>query len=256
MAWFKIDDRFHSHPKVVQAGNAAVGAWVRMGAWCSDHLTDGHIPAAVAAMFATSDQLEQLHAVGLLAGTDTGWQIPDWLDFNPSADEVRATRVKRSAAASKAGSKSATQRQRRTNADSNDSPTQTQRSSQRATNADSTPHPHPHPYKNTTTADAVDNLPAMAQTIATHFAAIGLRQAQARGTSIGNLNGYLAALEQAALTNPRMKELCDRFPTAPPDVIAAAMHGDTHSLAYYDRPASDQTAQIILMHDRTDHHAD
>lgn len=240
----------------MQAGNAAVGAWVRMGAWCSDHLTDGHIPDAVATMIATSDQLEALHTVGLLASTEAGWQIPDWLDFNPSADEVRATRVKRSAAASKAGTKSATQRQRKTNADSNAEPTQTQRSSQHAANAESTPHPHPHPYKNTTTAGAVDNLPAMAQTIATHFAAIGLRQAQARGTSIGNLNGYLAALEQAALTNPRMKELCDRYPTAPPDVIAASMHGDTHSLSYYNGPASDHTAQIIPIHDRTDHHAD
>jgi hypothetical protein len=250
VAWFKIDDRFHSHPKVVQAGNAAVGAWVRMGAWCSDHLTDGHIPAQVATMIATSEQLEALHTVGLLAGTDSGWQIPDWLDFNPSADEVRATRVKRSAAASKAGSKSATQRQRKTNADSNAEPTQTQRSTERASNAESTPHPYPHPIKTTTTAAPVDNCPSFADDVAAQFALIGARQAEQRGIKIGNMHGYLHALELAALSNPDLQRLLAQFPHAPADVIAAALHGDKHSLGYFAEPAP-----VIQLHSEQ-HHVD
>lgn len=255
MAWFKIDDRFHSHPKVVQAGNAAIGAWVRLGAWCSDHLTDGHIPHQVASMFATESELEQLHETELLRATGTGWVIPDYLDFNPSAAEVLATRTKRSAAASVAGRKSATQRATKTERSANADATQTQRSSERSTNEKATPHPHPHPHPTTTTGVAdsttVGNS-ARDLAIAHAYAAHAISQAQQRGTRIQNLDAYRAALEQAALTNPDLQRLATMFPTAPAEVIAAALAGEKHSLAYYaraDEPASEAT--IIDLQSRT-----
>ena len=31
---FFVDDEVHAHPKFDRAGNAAIGAWVRMGSWC------------------------------------------------------------------------------------------------------------------------------------------------------------------------------------------------------------------------------
>jgi hypothetical protein len=110
MAWFKIDDKFHTHPKVVTAGNAAVGLWCRLGAWSSDHLTDGHIPGAVARVFGTETELAALVDTGLLAATDTGYQFADWLNYNPSAAEVEASRQRRSNAASTAGQRSANAR--------------------------------------------------------------------------------------------------------------------------------------------------
>lgn len=36
MTWFKVDDGFYDHPKVDQLPNAAVGLWVKCGAWGPD----------------------------------------------------------------------------------------------------------------------------------------------------------------------------------------------------------------------------
>jgi hypothetical protein len=41
MAWARLDDKFHSDPKILAAGNAAVGLYARSIAYCADHLTDG-----------------------------------------------------------------------------------------------------------------------------------------------------------------------------------------------------------------------
>ena len=38
MAWFKVDDKLAFHPKVLTAGNTAIGLWVRAGAWSADQL--------------------------------------------------------------------------------------------------------------------------------------------------------------------------------------------------------------------------
>ncbi|MFJ9644986.1 mucin-2 [Streptomyces sp. NPDC101206] len=65
MPWFKIDDASHSHPKFMAAGNAALGLWLRCGAYSAQHLTEGHIPAAVAKAYGTPPQARKLVAVGL-----------------------------------------------------------------------------------------------------------------------------------------------------------------------------------------------
>jgi len=41
---FRVDDAFHSHPKAVQAGDEALGLWVRAGSYCMAYLTDGWVP--------------------------------------------------------------------------------------------------------------------------------------------------------------------------------------------------------------------
>ena len=48
MPWFRVDDTFSHHAKVMAAGNAAIGLWVRAGAWSMQQLTDGFIPTHVA----------------------------------------------------------------------------------------------------------------------------------------------------------------------------------------------------------------
>ncbi|MEU5302241.1 mucin-2 [Streptomyces noursei] len=65
MAWFKIDDSAHMHPKFVAAGNAALGLWLRCGAYCAQHLTEGHVPALVAKQYGTAPQARKLVSVGL-----------------------------------------------------------------------------------------------------------------------------------------------------------------------------------------------
>jgi hypothetical protein len=65
MPFFVVDDGAHSHPKMMAAGNAAVGLWSRIGSYVAQHLTDGHVPGDVAKMYGTAPQIRKLVAVGL-----------------------------------------------------------------------------------------------------------------------------------------------------------------------------------------------
>lgn len=87
MAWFRIDDGFYDHPKVINAGNAAAGLWVRCGAYSSAKGTDGLVPMKKVHELGTRREIEQLLAVRLWIETDGGVLIPDFLDYNPSKQD-------------------------------------------------------------------------------------------------------------------------------------------------------------------------
>lgn len=93
MAWFKVDDKLHSHPKVVDVPLRAMGLWVKAGAWCSDQLTDGVIPKSVVTMLGASraDAVALVKA-GLWEETASGYVFHDWLEQNPSRDSVQQKR--------------------------------------------------------------------------------------------------------------------------------------------------------------------
>lgn len=65
MPWFKIDDSAHSHPKMIRAGNAALGLWLRCGAYSAQHLLEGVVPGDIARMYGTAPQAAKLVKVGL-----------------------------------------------------------------------------------------------------------------------------------------------------------------------------------------------
>lgn len=65
MPFFVVDDGADSHPKMIRAKNAAVGLWTRVGSYVARHLTDGHVPGEVAAMYGSAPQIRKLLAVGL-----------------------------------------------------------------------------------------------------------------------------------------------------------------------------------------------
>jgi hypothetical protein len=65
MVWFLVDDVLPFHERVLRAGNAAMGLWVRGGSWCAGQLTDGFIPADVARTLGTAGEIRKLVAVGL-----------------------------------------------------------------------------------------------------------------------------------------------------------------------------------------------
>lgn len=95
MSWVRIDDQLHSHPKIADAGNEAIGVWIRMLAWSAAHLTDGVVPTSIAKMFALGDIriIERLVSVGLLEREKPSeLVIHDYLDWNPTGDDVRAER--------------------------------------------------------------------------------------------------------------------------------------------------------------------
>ncbi|MFJ4189472.1 hypothetical protein [Kitasatospora sp. NPDC089509] len=103
MPWFAVGDSTDDHPKILSAGNAAVGLWVRCGAYASAHLTDGVIPGAVAVKNGTTTQIAKLLASGLWheAGHACArcpqprrgdYVMHGYLDANPSRRQVQERR--------------------------------------------------------------------------------------------------------------------------------------------------------------------
>lgn len=108
MPWFKIDDGFHCHPKVLAAGTPAVGLYVRCGSWAAQQTSEGIIPRQIARMYGTPRMARALVDAGLWhdAGHDcescpeadaNSYVIHQYLDRNPSRVEVEVAREKKSA---------------------------------------------------------------------------------------------------------------------------------------------------------------
>lgn len=95
MSWAKLDDGMWSHPKFLDLSNGAVGVWSKALSWSAQHLSDGAIPRALKAMLrATDDEVADLVRAELWDETDSGWQIHDYLVFNPSRESVLGERDK------------------------------------------------------------------------------------------------------------------------------------------------------------------
>lgn len=97
MPWFKVDDGFHGHPKVVELELASVGLWTLAGSWCAKYLTDGRI---------TSKTVQRLGGDGRLIGElvearlwvetpddpDYDFAFKDWSAYQPLKEVVEAER--------------------------------------------------------------------------------------------------------------------------------------------------------------------
>lgn len=98
ITWFKVDDGFCVHPKVVGLDMAARGLWVTAGSWCAQQLTDGVIDDRQIRMLGgTRKQAEKLVLAGLwshdgAAPSARRFFFEDWRDFQPTRDEVTAKR--------------------------------------------------------------------------------------------------------------------------------------------------------------------
>ena len=107
MTWIKLDDQFPDHPKVMAAGPLAAWLYVCGLAYCARLLTDGYLPAAQVRKLADVDEAtalaDRLVGVGLWERVEGGFRVHDYLEYQPSADRVRATREVRAAAGSRGG---------------------------------------------------------------------------------------------------------------------------------------------------------
>jgi hypothetical protein len=99
MTWFKVDDNLAFHRKVVAAGNAAMGLWVRAGSWSAQHLTDGFVPEHMVGLLGTSSQARRLIKAGLWAEVAGGCQFHQWNEKGrqPTSQSVLADREKSAA---------------------------------------------------------------------------------------------------------------------------------------------------------------
>lgn len=101
MPWVRLDDRFPSHRKVALLTDRAFRLHVSAICWCAENLTDGRISnrelAVVAHVRNVKATAQQLEDAGLWDRTDDGWEIHDYLDYNPSREQVIAERKKNAA---------------------------------------------------------------------------------------------------------------------------------------------------------------
>lgn len=106
--WFRVDDGFIEHPKVLHAAERlgggrrslgrVVAVWVEGGTYASRKLTDGFVPWLKVETFLTDDKPRQvvdaMIAAGLITATNSGIQYHDWSDYQPSASAVVQQRAK------------------------------------------------------------------------------------------------------------------------------------------------------------------
>lgn len=97
MPWARFDDRLHTNRKIMQIDNDAMAIWVCSVTYCNENLTDGFLTERdadrlLALRIAPRDAIEQLLAISLWERAPGGYRVHDYLDYNPSKEEVEADR--------------------------------------------------------------------------------------------------------------------------------------------------------------------
>lgn len=93
--WFKVDDGFWSHPKVLELSDSAQALWLRAGTWSMCHMTDGFIPASATAILRGKPRhFEELTKLSMLIRVENGWRFKDWETYQPTKAVVDEKREK------------------------------------------------------------------------------------------------------------------------------------------------------------------
>ena len=111
MPWGKLDDQWYDHPKTVAVGTLGAGLFAMALSWSAGKLTEGFIPRAMILRLCADienpvDLADRLVAAGLFESADGGYQIHDYLDYNPSAARVKEIRKARAEAGQLGGQRS------------------------------------------------------------------------------------------------------------------------------------------------------
>lgn len=99
MTWFKVDDGWWSHPKVIPLEcSDPRSIWVTAGSWCAQHLTDGYLPEYALKMITDlrgsklKAACDDLVEAGLWRRAPGGYQFHDWEKYQPSRAEIEKRR--------------------------------------------------------------------------------------------------------------------------------------------------------------------
>lgn len=106
MTWVRLDTSFPSNPKVLELVAdrkfKAAFAYVTGLAYCGAHGTDGFIPTlALPYLHASKTDAKHLVSVNLWRPVPGGWEVPDWREFQPSAEQNEGRRKRAQTAALK-----------------------------------------------------------------------------------------------------------------------------------------------------------
>ena len=108
MAWARIDDKFLDNPKVRKAGKEATYLYVSGLVYSSNQLTEGYISDEALGLGAYKGFIknERTHAATLVEcelwdRIEGGYQIHDYLEYNPTKEQIEEARAKKAVAGSK-----------------------------------------------------------------------------------------------------------------------------------------------------------
>lgn len=113
MVWFNVDDNLCFHPKALQAGNAAMGLWVRAGSWCQQALTDGAVPLVMARSIGSKGDIDSLVDAALWVPQGDGFVFHEFLHRNRSKEQVERDRAEAKERQRKAREKAAAEKERK-----------------------------------------------------------------------------------------------------------------------------------------------
>lgn len=93
MSWFKVDDGFWSHPKVLTMSTDATSLWVRAGTYSCQHLTDGFIASELLTVLGDRESAQELVDTGLWLDADGGFLFHDWGEYQETSEAVKQRRA-------------------------------------------------------------------------------------------------------------------------------------------------------------------
>ncbi|MFI1889864.1 hypothetical protein [Streptomyces jumonjinensis] len=97
MPWVRLDDRFPSHRKVALLSDRAFRLYVSALCWASENLTEGRILdrelTVVARLRGIKAAAKELEGAGLWDRVEGGWEIHDFLEYNPDRARIQAERA-------------------------------------------------------------------------------------------------------------------------------------------------------------------
>lgn len=112
MGWVRISDDFYDHEKFAEVGPLGLAVWIAGLAYCNRNLTDGKIPHRTAQRLLhidgigiytsnhtgrdaqVADGIDELLEAGLWVDEGTKYAVHDYLDYQPSKDDVTRQRQK------------------------------------------------------------------------------------------------------------------------------------------------------------------
>ena len=165
MAWIRIDENFAQHPKVVRAGPLGMALHVAALGYCNRYLTDGFVPKQVASLLLDFSGLgmrmwdaecfgggedatwelvvEDIVDAGLWETTEAGWLIHDYLDYQPSKEQVLGVKKVRKEAGGRGG-----KAPRKQSDGANAKQTRSKRGSKRGSKIEAKTKPNPNSNSN------------------------------------------------------------------------------------------------------------
>jgi hypothetical protein len=100
VSWLRIDDGFAENPKIAELADRTFRLHVVALCYCARNLTDGvvttralRVLAAIVGVARIEKNVSQLVEAGLWTQSGDGYEINDYLEYNPSAAKVKEERA-------------------------------------------------------------------------------------------------------------------------------------------------------------------